>query len=407
MVRLRGKGTALVARLALALISLAVALGAAEFALRYRRDRVRRSGWLDPGLFRYDRRLGWRLTPGWQGRHRHWDYDVKYAVNRDGLRANGTPANADATNVIAVVGDSFTFGFGVNDDETFIHRLDQRLGMDTHVMNFAVPGYSTDQEALLIEERVLPRAPTEILLVVYLGNDLFDNLRPFPLQGANAKPYFELRGGHPVLCNVPVPHEVRSAGRAQEELAAVVRGAGTPPSLRERLQSRSEVARRVLSNLPEPTIEPLVFAERFAPAVSLFGEILARIRRHCEGEEAELIVAALPGPSYVVRRRSQSAQYQDYLRQCVLDAAANQGLRALDLARPLGGESVGLRRRLFHPEDGHLTVTGHRKVADLLAKEILRPLKEDAPARGSRRERSGSEPCKAMLSRGRVDRRGL
>jgi hypothetical protein len=32
------------------------------------------------------------------------------------------------------------------------------------------------------------------VLITYLGNDLFDNQLPFPLQADNAKPFFELAG---------------------------------------------------------------------------------------------------------------------------------------------------------------------------------------------------------------------
>jgi hypothetical protein len=40
--------------------------------------------------------------------------------------------------------------------------------------------------------RVFDFTPAVIILITYLGNDLFDNQLSFPLKAENAKPFFEL-----------------------------------------------------------------------------------------------------------------------------------------------------------------------------------------------------------------------
>jgi hypothetical protein len=116
-------------------------------------------------------------------------------------------------------GDSFTFGLGVNDHETFVHLLNARAADGDSYLNFAIPGFSTDQEYLLIRRRVFDFNLSVIVLVTYLGNDLFDNQLPFPLQAHNAKPFFELAGDRLVLKNSPVPpdQKVRCPGRNRSE----------------------------------------------------------------------------------------------------------------------------------------------------------------------------------------------
>lgn len=75
---------------------------------------------------------------------------------------------------ILVLGDSTYFGHGVADDETFPAQLEGRLaaaGLAAEVVNGGVPGYSTEQSRLLLDETAWALEPT--LLVV--GNLWSDN----------------------------------------------------------------------------------------------------------------------------------------------------------------------------------------------------------------------------------------
>jgi hypothetical protein len=80
---------------------------------------------------------------------------------------------------IALLGDSFAFGWGVEFKEGFGQVLerelqrysDQSSGLKIEVLNFGVPGYSTFQEVALFEDRVLAFQPDEILLL-WVENDL-------------------------------------------------------------------------------------------------------------------------------------------------------------------------------------------------------------------------------------------
>ena len=124
------------------MVSILVALGIAEFALRSYAGGVS-AGKMDPGLIRYDKQLGWTLTPGWSGEHTHADYKANYAVSGSGLRDQGVIGR---DRPVLVVGDSFTFGLGVNDHETFVAQLNQQ-GQGSF-LNGAVPGYSPKQVML-------------------------------------------------------------------------------------------------------------------------------------------------------------------------------------------------------------------------------------------------------------------
>ena len=96
-------------------------------------------------------------------------------IHEQGLRAPIPNApRPDGVERVMVLGDSTFFGHGVGDDETLPARLEAELverGIQAEVINGAVPGYSTEQTLLLLEEQGWSYEPT--LLV--LGNLWSDN----------------------------------------------------------------------------------------------------------------------------------------------------------------------------------------------------------------------------------------
>jgi lysophospholipase L1-like esterase len=84
---------------------------------------------------------------------------------------------ADGTLRIAFLGDSSTFGWGVEEFESGPARtrgaLAERLGMDPgriEALNLGVPGYSTFQGRVMLERVALPLAP-DLVVWSYLSND--------------------------------------------------------------------------------------------------------------------------------------------------------------------------------------------------------------------------------------------
>ncbi|MDC0358951.1 SGNH/GDSL hydrolase family protein [Oligoflexia bacterium] len=77
---------------------------------------------------------------------------------------------------IALLGDSFAFGWGVKHEESFAAQLESVLNgylkgeQEVEVLNFSVPGYSTFQEVALFEEKGLDFDP-DLVLVYFVNND--------------------------------------------------------------------------------------------------------------------------------------------------------------------------------------------------------------------------------------------
>jgi hypothetical protein len=126
--------------------SLAFSLLVAEYILDWNQSRISSSEQMSPGLITYDNELGWRLNPNWQGSHEHYDYSVRYTTNHLGFRGQFERDRKHGVRTrYAMLGDSFTFGLGVEDKNTFTVELND-MDSSNEYLNLGVPGYSTDQE---------------------------------------------------------------------------------------------------------------------------------------------------------------------------------------------------------------------------------------------------------------------
>ena len=354
-----------------------VAFAAAEMIVRRGHGQIASSDHLDPGMSRYDADLGWTLVPGWSGRHQNYDFSAQYRLNRHGFRNDSPPPGTHPERLIAVAGDSFTFGFGVNDDETFVHHLNETASDLGSFVNFAVPGYSTDQEALLLERTILKFKPRAVLLVVYLGNDVFDNALPYPIQVNMGKPYFVLEDGALKLENTPVPPVQKSVVDSREALRAAVLGEPSPQSELLSIVARRSVLLALLRDRVESWQDHMPgFTRRFEPSLALFRALTWRIRGDCERANCTLVLALIGGRSMVEQPGSLSAQYQEYLRSAILKSANSEGIAVIDLSSRLQEEARKGKQGFFFPNDGHLSPLGHATVAATLAQE-LKPILKD------------------------------
>jgi hypothetical protein len=136
-------------------------------------------------------------------------------TNSVGMRgAREYPLERSGAPRIVAVGDSFTFGQCVNDDESFPGRLEQLLP-GSEVLNLGVMGYGHDQALQRLRVQGLAYRPD----VVLLGFHRMDMPRNRLSFRDYAKPRFVLEdGGRLALDNVPVPMPEEVLGSLQPRL---------------------------------------------------------------------------------------------------------------------------------------------------------------------------------------------
>jgi len=123
-------------------------------------------------LHRYDPDAGWTCQPNLDSRYvLPHSFDVRIRCNSRGLRDEEIPyTKPPGTTRIVVLGDSFMWGYGVENDETFASQLEQRLP-HTQTVNLGANGYSTVQELIRFETEGLRYDPDWTILA-FTWNDL-------------------------------------------------------------------------------------------------------------------------------------------------------------------------------------------------------------------------------------------
>lgn len=344
-------------------IGVLLAFALAEAGIRVYQSWIKNSERMDPGFILYDEQLGWRLAPDWSGQHVHADYQVSYQTNSEGFRA--IKSSSEDSNIIAVIGDSFTFGLGVHNNENFVQLLDER-NTGTSFHNYSVPGYSNDQQWLLLQQQADLAAADHVLWVVYLGNDLFDNLLPFPLQAEHAKPWLDIKEGQLIVQNVPVPLIRKPPERFRDDLHRL--NSPLVDSSVRRLLGKSRLIGLILDKWFPTTIEVNSLNQHFAREIDVFALVLNEFSRIIGQNKLTLVL--MPGRSYVESEASYSATYQEFFRSQITNLAKERSIDLIDLANTLRTLYKSTGESLFHPNDGHLDVSGHRHVAEILQKGI-------------------------------------
>jgi hypothetical protein len=177
--------------LASVVVSLAVIEGGYRFAadlplfelVDWRANKVVRSEYkavVDPVL-------GWTVQP-WTDSDNFSTMDYGFSTIDYGIRANFKETTVRTGGILAV-GDSFTQGWEVDNDETWPSYLEKLAGVP--VINAGVGGYGTDQ-IVLRAEQLLPIVQPKILIVGFLEADMFRAAHS--VFGA-PKPHFTLEGG--------------------------------------------------------------------------------------------------------------------------------------------------------------------------------------------------------------------
>jgi hypothetical protein len=276
-------------------------------------------------------------TRGWALRPRLRDAvafgDRLLSSNSEGVRARreyARPKPAGLRRVI-VLGDSFTFGDEVSDDETYSHFL-QELLPGVEVVNLGVHGYGHDQMLLYLEE-VGARYQPDVVLLGFVGDDMERNLLPFR---DFAKPWFEEGASGLVLRGTPVP--------APEEVLAREWRRSRLLDLLSMLDDR----RAWRSGASQARMQRLTFA------------LLDRMARVIEGLGARAAYAYLPVYGEVVKAdMAMTRREMAFFAYCRERGIQSMYLRRFFLRRLRAGQPL--------KSQGHWSAVEHRIAAEGIA----------------------------------------
>ncbi|MEP6572089.1 MAG: hypothetical protein ABJD11_05310 [Gemmatimonadota bacterium] len=309
---------------------------------------------------RYDPELGWVAIPNLKVPDMYGP-GIYLQTNAQGFRGTeDITAAAPADRVRAICsGDSFTLGFGVDNEQNWCRLLsknDPRL----QTVNMGQGGYGVDQ-AYLWYRRDGRNLEHAVQIFAYITDD-FDRMRrrEFLRYG---KPVMAIDAGKLVTRNVPVP-----------------RSAFVFPWLTQNghlfLELRSVELGSMLLNRLTPAPKPTALGSRMTLEESrqIVLKILDELAAMNAARHSTLALVHLPTePDY------ESNQMTDEWRKFVRDAAAERSIAFIDLVedfRQLPKESI---HALFLQEGdltvgiarGHYTVEGNRVIARLLYERLV------------------------------------
>jgi lysophospholipase L1-like esterase len=286
-----------------------------------------------------------------------YTYSARVRVGPDGFRRNGSPSSSGGARLFAL-GDSFTFGLGVADDETWPARLEQRLGGrvpgGVRVINSGVVSYGAFQEMNMLRERGLAMRPSVVIHALYWN----DYMTPRPPQPGD--PSVLTPEGYFVWDRETPPHGLmrRAAWALVRRSALAWSVLNVVDHFRDGVDGASDYG-QAYRRLVEGVIRPEEWE-----AVTRFYEQLKAL-----GDSAGFVpyVVILPVVDIVKSRDPAAHPYPRYVRG-LLDRL---GIRYFDCFALWQAKRYGEDTFLPQGPDAHLNAKGYARLADSLAQALL------------------------------------
>jgi hypothetical protein len=327
-------------------------------------------GFVLEGMYVNDDEVGYRLAPNFEGEIRRGEVVTAFCTNSLGLRAEEVGPKTKTR--ILVFGDSFTWGWGVPQDEVWTAWTQKEVARlageeSVEVINCGVNGYGTENELKLLE-KIGPELDPDLVLVGFFANDYTDNL-------LGAKGMYSVRDGF--LFDHFTHEYFRENFLARES------------HLWRLLKTAWELA-RIKWFGGVPTARPVrSFSDaEFERGALLSAQHLLAMRTESEKLGAALAVIWLPADVYALAERTPEIPLRRRLQRRVAVA----GIPSLDLL-PI------VRRQpdasgLYLANDGHFSVRGNRVAGQAVGKWLV----ETYPFLQSGRGRRSTSPRRAQSS---------
>jgi hypothetical protein len=116
----------------------------------------------------YSPDLGYVLRPGSEGVHSSLEYSNAFKINSFGVRDD---ENSLDNPRLVFLGDSFTMGWGVDENQTYADLTGRKLGVNT--LNAGISSYGTYREMLIFSK--IKRDSVDLVVLQYCDNDREEN----------------------------------------------------------------------------------------------------------------------------------------------------------------------------------------------------------------------------------------
>lgn len=295
----------------------------------------------------FDPELGWTGAPNLKAKFRKVDFNVLVRSDATGFRARESRLQpAPGSRLVAVFGDSFTWGWGVANGQVFTDVMQNELGAGADVRNFGVNAYGTFQELLLLQRLLHQGVRPQDVIVMFFSNDFYDNINTADTR----RPSLQVSGHQATVFNQPVARRAvspwKKLAKRSHLLASIIYVADFTK------------AKRSVKALEELTFVDGGVAE--APRVAL-AYCLEQFTQVCRTAGINLWFVYVP--SFGEVQVATTSQTKIAL-QSLCDA---QGIRLVDLTSDFRQAAGNQPLAYYFPHDAHWNAAGHEFVGKVLA----------------------------------------
>jgi hypothetical protein len=334
-----------------------------------------------PVRFACDPELGEIPVPGQRGERKiPGVYSFRYSNNSLGWRGRREYREAKGTDYrVLLLGDSFAYGTGVDDDQTFAALVEKDLiagQMSVEVLNAGCPGKGTDYE-LKSFQTVGRKFNPDLTVLGFFANDFQDNVRgeyyTIGRRGdLQVKPLDCRRGTvKGVLDHLPAYSWLLSWSQA----ANLIKQAGVKVLINRARRSDPGDARGLVVSYARGASGFSTATSRGLTQIYL-GQLNAAVRQ----AGGALMMFYIPISQEVLEYRQTRTTSPD--ERAIQRIAAQNGLMLWSLT-PLLAHSGQSIDRLYYPE-GHWTAAAHAIAARYLSRLIQSGLVRRQPINNSR-----------------------
>jgi hypothetical protein len=297
-------------------------------------------------------------------RHLKSCFDITYRSNSQGMRDTERPFFADTPRV-AVLGDSFVEGFGVEQQDRFTDRLEARTGVPH--LNFGTSGnFGLTQSWLLYKSFAGRFRHDAVILAILPDNDFSDDdfaaaERSFPNRYrpylVGAYPDYALQYTNPGAVRSGLRDLSKTVEQAAHEFSNIVKAYSFFDQYLKMSRAPADKARKLRAD-GKPGSKYYDFTE----------EEFSRLRYAVE----QIVKAAAPRPVVTVGiprltdyRRARTEAGQPPLSERLEALSAAAGFQHIDLLERTRGRNDA--DSLFHTCDPHWSARGHEMAAAEIA----------------------------------------
>lgn len=348
------------------------------------------------------------------------DFTYTVQTNSLGLREREISAKNSETYRICAIGDSYTYGWGVEAEQTWLRCIEENLrsqGYQVETINLGKPGEGPPFYAELAEKAIPVLRPDLVLVALLQGNDLG--------AAGPEQPKLPAKTISDTLLKV-YPNTVRWLRDLRRNRDFATRGQDTEPPQRtnaeDNRRSAANTAKDFYDNKMTPEqrakfdafdaeVKDAYFAGKLNPylidlamqnphfycltmdmengwtktCIEHTAGHLGRIKQVCDDWDVRMIALSIPEGSYVNEDALKNMRRMGYqIPDAVLDndapdegirrAAALAGVPFLNVTQAFKERRT--ERGLFFTLDGHLTPKGHRLYGDALTPLLLEAVPE-------------------------------